>query len=226
MTRTLFLHVGTHKTGTKTLQHLFQDNAARLGAQGIDIWPQRNAFAFADLFLRPEVMSNMRLAGDCKVPDVAQFRTRVAEIHAGFAALAAPAVWLSSESFCLLRSAVEFAALSGVLYRHFDHVRPVLVLRNPRDWRASRRAQLKKVGFWDLQCTLPPACSANGPWYYDRKSLKAFWSGFDTPIVIDYDAEIRDQGSIVPSVVAALGITGALEGTDLWLNKTMEKGDP
>lgn len=59
-TGTLWLHVGTHKTGTTSIQRALQLSAARLRAAGVAVDPEANAWALANTFLRPEIRSTPR----------------------------------------------------------------------------------------------------------------------------------------------------------------------
>lgn len=148
-------------------------------------------------------------------PDLVELQS---ELDAGHWQLGGGDMIVSSEEFCLLREALEAHAILSTLGRHFTRIVPILVLRNDADWRASRRDQLEKSGMWELQKALPDAASTDGEWYYDRVALLAFWRTIGKLRVIDYDAALAAQGSILPQFASAIELPGLFNDLDLRLN--------
>ncbi|MBE9640254.1 hypothetical protein [Salipiger mangrovisoli] len=213
---TLWLHVGTHKTGTTSIQRALRLREGALREAGLRLYPQENAWGLANLFIRAGLRTTPRVAEMTQVPDLAGFRHELAAEHwqLGGADMVA-----SSEEFCLLRETIEAHALLSTLGQKFARIVPILVLRNDADWRASRRDQLSKSGMWELQKALPDAASTDGEWYYDRAALLAFWRAIGPVQVIDYDAALATQGSILPPFAAAIEQPGLFDDLDLRLNR-------
>ncbi|MFD1508062.1 hypothetical protein [Lacimonas salitolerans] len=221
----LFLHAGPHKTGTTSFQMALWE---RRGQQDLAVYVEAasrknpvNAARFANAFTRPGLMTMPRLKGQVPAPD-APLR---AAMRAALAAQA-PArgdMVISSEAFSHLRGTREAAALRAAL-APFDSVIPILVRRNPADWRAARQDQLRKTGVWETMTALPQGRSSDGPWYYDWQALCDFWAGFGAVRMVDYDAALACDGSVLPALARALDRPGLFDGLeDLWLNRRGEQ---
>ncbi|WP_430450478.1 hypothetical protein [Rhodophyticola sp.] len=182
-----------------------------------------NAARFANAFTRPGLMTMPRLKGQVPAPD-APLRAAMRDALAAQAAQA-PArgdMVISSEAFSHLRGTGEAAALRAAL-APFDSVIPILARRNLADWRAARQDQLRKTGVWEEMTALPPGKSSDGPWYYDWQALCDFWAGFGPVRVVDYDAALAGDGSVLPALARALDRPGLFDGLDdLWLNRRGE----
>tara|TARA_R110000787_G_C13431830_1_gene445641 strand:- start:65 stop:790 length:726 start_codon:yes stop_codon:yes gene_type:complete len=212
---TLWLHVGTHKTGTTSIQRALRLREAELRGAGRLLHPQENAWGLANLFIRAGLRTTPRVKQTTEPPDLAEFHR---ELDAGHWQLGGADMIVSSEEFCLLRETLEAHALLSTLGQHFARIVPILVLRNDADWRASRRDQLNKSGMLELQKSLPDAASTDGEWYYDRAALLSFWRAIGPLRVIDYDAALAAQGSILPQFAAAIEQPGLFNDLDLRLN--------
>ena len=213
---TLWLHVGTHKTGTTSIQRALRLREAALREVGLRLYPEENAWGLANLFIRAGLRTTPRVKQMTQPPDLAEFRRELAAEHWQ---LDGADMIASSEEFCLLRETMEAHALLSTLGRKFARIVPILVLRNDADWRASRRDQLSKNGMWDLQKALPDAASTDGEWYYDRPALLAFWRAIGELRVIDYDAAMAARGSILPQFAEAIEQPGLFDDIDLRLNR-------
>ena len=223
--RRLFLHAGPHKTGTTAFQMALWD---RRGQQGLSVYveaPGRknpvNAGRLANAFTRPGLVTMPRLKGQDPIPDAALRRDAVAALIAQVPATGDMVI--SSEAFSHLRGAGEAAALRAALADHFTAIVPILVRRNPDDWRAARADQLRKTGVWEEISATPPGRSCNGPWYYDWDALCAFWAGFGPVRIVEYDAAVAAEGSVLPALARALDRPALFDGiADLWLNRRGE----
>lgn len=213
---TLWLHVGTHKTGTTSIQRALQLSADRLRQADVATHPEKNAWALANTFLRPEVRSTPRLSGGHPLPYLAQLEAVPAEIAA--ARGTATDMVISSEEFCLLRTPLEAFALKTALGAGFERIVPMIALRKLEDWRASRANQLRKTGNWEAQKALPDDQSTDGAWYYDIAALLRFWQGIGTPVVLDYDRICAEEGDVLPAFARIIGQPGLFDGLDIRLN--------
>lgn len=78
--RKLFLHVGTHKTGTTSFQAYLLDNRARIRSQGVAVATEKhpklglmaNCFSLPNTVLRPALMTIARMTGTAKNPGLWQ----------------------------------------------------------------------------------------------------------------------------------------------------------
>ena len=208
--------MGTHRTGSTSIQRALRMREAALRDAGTRLYPQENAWGLANLFIRAGLRTTPRVKQMTHVPDLAEFRS---ELNAAHWQLGGADMIASSEEFCLLRETIEAHALLSTLGQHFHRIVPILVLRNDADWRASRRDQLSKTGLWDLLKALPEEASTDGEWYYDRDALLAFWRNIGPLRVIDYDAALSAQGSILPQFADAIEQPGLLDDLDLRLNR-------
>lgn len=214
---TLWLHVGTHKTGTTSIQRALSLRGPDLAAAGVALGPDENAWALANLFLRPELRTSPRLQGRTAPRDLAGSDAELARLTG--ARGARPDMVISSEEFCMLRTGLEALALRGTLGALFARIRPVLVLRGEAEWRASREDQLRKNDLWEIQRDLPEAQSVNGEWYYDREAIVDFWRAIGPITVIDYDEAVAREGTILPAFARAIERPGLFGGVDLRLNQ-------
>ena len=222
--RVLYLHVGTHKTGTTSFQHYLQRCAAEVLAEGKRVYPEKNAFRLANLFIRRSLVTSPRYKYDPSYPE----RFCAAPSHDEFEA----GIWnfaeysnqrgdlvVSSEAFCLLREPCELYALKQVMAPLFTKIVPIVVFRDVTEWRKSWQDQLQKAGVLQAMQLLPDVQSTNGDWYYDQSAILDFWSRVGTPIVINYEKAIKDEVSVVPALRRAIGICGTLNVQLPWLNR-------
>ena len=214
---TLWLHVGTHKTGTTSIQEAVAQRRAELAAAGVAIWPERNAQQLANHFIRPSLWTIPRMLGISAPVDLAVFdelAARLDEARGG-----ADDLFISSQEFCMMRDALEAQVLRGTLMQVFRRVVPIVAFRDVHDWRASRADELNRIGMWERQDSLPDTLSSDGDWYYDPLAIRRFWAQIGEVTEIDYDAATARDGSILPEFARALGHEGLFDGLDLRLNR-------
>lgn len=217
---TLWLHVGTHKTGTTSIQEAVSQRRDALEAAGVALWPESNAQELANHFIRPSLWTIPRMAGISAPVDTAVFdelAVRMDEARGN-----ASDLFISSQEFCMMRDALEAQVLKGTLRQVFDRVVPIVAFRDVDDWRASRADELTRMDMWERQDMLPDALSSDGDWYYDPASVRRFWAQIGEVVEIDYDAVLRRDGSILPAFARALGREGLFNGLDLWMNRRGE----
>lgn len=217
----LWLHVGTHKTGTTSIQRMILDHRAVLMEHGVAPWFENgnaNAFALAHEIIRPSVQTPMRLLG--KIADRASRLDALGDWASG---LGCPAALISSEAFCFLRTPEERIALANVLGRYFSEIRPILTLRQDQGWRQSWRAQICRAGLLDRIEGQPEAERVTAEWYFDRCAITGFWASVGPMTRIDYDTELAAKGSIIPAFLKAIGLTGVDCAGNYWLNITQKQ---
>ncbi|MDR5654430.1 hypothetical protein [Ruixingdingia sedimenti] len=219
MTRRLYLHVGTHKTGTTSVQAVLTHQAADLRARGVepalDARGRANLAGLAHLFIRPGLRTPRRLqdpAGAAWGPG------ELAAWRQGVRGSACATHLISTEAFCFLRTPAEAAALCTELGGVFDEIRPILVLRQEAAWRQSWLAQLQRMGLSERIAAEPEASRITAAWYFDREAIRSFWEGIGPTACIDYDAEMAAQGTILPAVLRAAGLADLQPACGWWLN--------
>ncbi len=215
----LWLHVGTHKTGTTSIQRMILDHRETFTTHGVVPWLENesaNAFALAHEIIRPWLQTPMRLLG--KIADRA---ARLEALGGWASGLGRPAALISSESFCFLRTQEERMALVTILGQHFSEIRPILALRRDQGWRQSWRAQICRAGLLDRIEAQPEGERVTAEWYFDRRAIIAFWDSVGPMTRIDYDIELAAHGSILPAFLKAVGLADADCKRNYWLNKTL-----
>ena len=221
---TLWLHVGTHKTGTTSIQAALDLRAGELAGAGIALWPDGNAEQLANHFIRPSLWTIPRMLGTSAPVDVAIFDDLALRMDKARGSL--PDLLISSQEFCMMRDALEAHVLKSTLRQVFARVVPIVAFRDVDDWRASRADELHRVGMWERQDALPDALSSDGNWYYDPAAVRRFWAQIGEVAEIDYDAALARDGSVLPAFARALGQPTLFDGLDLRLNRRGEGSDP
>jgi len=235
--RRLFLHLGTHKTGSTSIQAALSNTHPRLVASGLEpymggVTPKAqsrvgrsfNSWPLAHAVLRPEVQTTKRLRllslSPLSEADVlAQF---AAKIHVSDC----PEHVVSAEAFCFLRQPQEQRRLMAVLSDLFEVVTPIVVLRETAGWRHSYSGQLDRAGLRPQLDALPPQQRPDGEWYYDQDAIQAFWTIFGTVAVINYDDVVGADGSVLPAFYRALGREEFCPAKLIWRNKTPGQDHP
>jgi hypothetical protein len=211
MVRQVVLHVGTHKTGTTSLQQFLRDHADTLLAEaGIDYPPGLVIpTAHAELPLlavRPERLWPARI----RLPET-QLPAWLAAAEAHVLDLLASArhdvVALSHEDLSYVRFDDELARLRELLGTLPVHV--LVFLREERSFLASYRAQLAATGFEASADPTSFAYLEADSWLVDFEGLldgyrRTFGAG--NVEVFDYDAVLERDRSVIPTVAERLGI--------------------
>lgn len=208
----IFLHIGTHKTGTKSLQQWLADNRRLLLAEDISFYAgqHKNPNNHSELglaALREDRDSFARI----RFPASAglQYRQAVArQIKEYLNACLSRHVIFSNEDLSLLRYPEELAILRD-LFGGYE-VKVVVCLRKKADFLRSYREQILKVP-GRLPTSRPDSSLyvESDSWLVDYSSLhKAYSSAFgDSNVaVIDYDAALARDRTVIPSMLAALGV--------------------
>lgn len=217
--KTIYLHIGTHKTGSTSFQRSLRANAKELTRRGYFPFrlprardtplSRRNRYNLGRLtntFLRPGIASISRVASGL-YPDPAEMERDRADYLTQIKELRNRNVILSSEALTFLRISEEKAALRAFLDTIGRDVQIVVVRRDEASWRASWENQLRrKTKVWESNLALPDEQCANGAWYFDWPSIVDFWSDLGEVNVVDYDAARQKEGNIIPAIYRAMGV--------------------
>lgn len=224
--RTLYLHVGTHKTGTTSIQQGMVRDKHRYLEQGVTPYTapsprgrlSGHAVALSNAIIRPSVMSLNRL-NDPDLRGGMQAYVQQARVMRRFARAATDRMLISSEALCFCRTAGERLRLRGLARLCKARIVPILVVRNPDDWRSSWESQLRKSKkAWRQIETAPVDTTVMGDWYYDIAAIRAFWRRIGPTIEIDYDQAVERDGSVIPSFLNAIGLDSTGFDSEIFVN--------
>lgn len=209
------LHIGTHKTGTTSLQHFLRTHDETLLAGVGACYPPgfllRESHSELPLVAaRPDRLWPARI----RLPEVRR-RTWVEAAAAHVrrvVASDAPLLVLSHEDLSYLREDDELDALAALLEGR--HVQVVAYMREAPDFLRSYAEQLTAAGFELSEDTSSFAYVGADSWLVDRSSLlDAYGSRFGPSNVtaIPFEEAVGRDGSVIPSFTDLLGIErGAL----------------
>ena len=233
----LFLHIGTHKTGTSSFQLSLKKNEEDLIANGFrtvfgpvyrgkKLAPNKkgaNNNFFANLLLRPEVRSGARIRG--WVPELTRDQcVRELENQANeISKFDEETLIITSEVLCFLRTPYEQELLQKFVKDVGRETHSLVVFRNEKEWRASWENQLTK----DINVAREIArekdrdASILGDWYYDKAKIREFWAPFNLR-EIEYEA----QRNIVQTLYSEMGVSLESEKTDVFINLRQQDPTP
>lgn len=226
--RRLYLHAGTHKTGSTSIQLMLEHKAAFLRDRGIKVvydhisrkTKRTNCNCIAHAFVRGDLWTISRSLQDSETafgaPDlIDHFRQQLSDER--FHTLI-----VSSEAFCYMRKRDERKALMRELAKYDLEVTPVLYFRADESWRRSWEAQIARVpSMQRLRVQRPERFTVLDDWYFDKDALRNFWRSIspDT-IFLDYDAEVAAAGSVIPSFLRTLALPPGLNSDRYYVNRT------
>lgn len=219
MTKEIFLHAGMHKTGTTAIQSYLSKNRRNLARKGFatmnDLALARtwwsgsfarstNCFRIAHLAIDAARDTPMRLKGVVKAMTSNEKEAAIAELKRTIDKCKAPRIIVSSEAFSFLRSDEEHELLQRIFGD--CHVRPILFFRDKSKWLQSWTAELAK--HLDAACSERAAAVAcrlsDEHALLDHEAIQRFWG--HEGIYLSYDDAVRDNGSVIPAFLSALGL--------------------
>ncbi len=200
----LLIHIGTEKTGTTSIQHFLNRNAAALAARGI-WYPTDSSRGYCD------AAAHFPLAGalvdnwhDFVHPSRAQFLPLCAtDFSADARASPAATTVVSSEHFSSrVRDAARLAAFRRTLASTFDDIRIVCYLRNQADLALSSHAT--RIIFGGRAAFDPAQVSTDDP-YFNYLAMLDLWAsvfGSDALVLREYDRRTLASGDVCRDFVA------------------------
>ncbi|CAM5217460.1 hypothetical protein [Alishewanella longhuensis] len=210
----LYLHIGTHKTGSTSLQHWLNQQRPWLKQQGLHLY--RGIFTpsnHTECYLAAMRLDRDSFSRQARGPFAADFYSQVKQRLAAFATKN-PHLdkIITTEGLALLRFEDELVLLKDLLSPFGADIKVIVYLRNKQDFLASYRAQLKKKAgrqpatakaFWSALYV------EDDTWLTDYDSLISAYAnafGRENICIIDYDAQMAEHGDIIPAFVQALGL--------------------
>lgn len=223
---TIYLHAGTHKTGSKSFQSLLAENRHDLARLGYDVFhgTHRNPRNHTELHLASQRLERDSLAKH-NWPDMVlgqEYQDQVRKSVRSFLhASTLPHQVFSNEDLAFLRHSDEFARLLDLFGRPAEDFVIIIALRNPHDFLRSFRGQiLKKPGRVPSDNPASALYVEPNSWLLDYDTLVAnFRDAFAHVRIVDYDDAVARDGSIIPELLRAIDIDpAAITRTDFRLN--------
>lgn len=215
------LHIGTFKTGTSSIQRYLRDHPDLLAAHRCRFprgWMRRDCHLELHMALmRLDRTTSARMQGTDWL-DPAWREDVLDQVADDLRAHPNERTILSAEHTGLLRYTNEVRALRDIVGRD---ARVIVYLRDPQDFLASMRDQLVKNGIEPSTDPTSHAYVEADSWLADYRSRFHAWRTlFPRMVTVDYDASVKNDGTVIPSFMRELGIHDD-ELTDLdayWLN--------
>lgn len=206
----IYLHVGTHKTGTTSLQNFLRDQESYLRMQDVqfyagEYYPSNHVELHVSAMRDSRPSPVKEILGMNSSEEFREHtRTRIRKFIGG---ATCNNLIFSAEGLSYLRFEDELDALS----HFFDgyEIKVMLYLRDRADFLESYAAQIQRMGFHFSEDNGHFAYVKPDSWLADYNDLIRAYSacfGAEGLIVRDWDAEIKKYGSIIPSFIEMLGI--------------------
>jgi len=221
----VWLHVGTPKTGTTSIQAFLKSQPGFLASSGYRLItcprgkPNFKHLTLASLLPSRRPLIKMRGMPSALGLPFMKWRVR-RSIAKQISESSSGQFIVSNESLSYLRHAGEIEALRS-LFPAECRFSAILVLRDKQDFLASRRKQILKQKL--------PISKVNGSstyveadsWLVDYDSVASAFSKIAGEVkVIDYDLAMRTDNNIIPAFLATLGVRTIPEAVDSYfLNK-------
>jgi hypothetical protein len=210
----LYVHIGTHKTGSTSVQRWMSERREFLGANGYGLYRGlHNESNHTELFLatmRPDRDSFAKLSLSDVSFDEGYMAMVADRVQAFIHSAPQSELILTSEGLSLLRHPDEIERLAGVFGGDYDRIKIILFLRNPKDYLESYRLQLRKkkgrvpsADYWSALYV------EDDTWLTNYQQLiDVYGEGFgrENVHVIDYDQEMEREGNVIPSFLRAIGL--------------------
>ncbi|MGD9418321.1 MAG: hypothetical protein Q7R22_005210 [Verrucomicrobiota bacterium JB025] len=208
--KTVYLHIGTHKTGSTSIQRWLHDNKTLLSQNGHDIYqgihrPDNHVELYLST-MRPERDSFAKLKRPEISFDDAYTRSVSDKVRSFIAGSTANHLVFTSEGLSLLRHPDELERLKTLIGSDYDAIRIILVLRDKATFLDRYRKQLlQKKGrkpstdYWSCLYV------EDDTWLTDYEALIQVYAdafGRENLHIIDYDK----QPDILPALIQAIGI--------------------
>lgn len=214
----ILLHIGTHKTGSTSIQQFLHQRRDRLAAHGVAFYRGRylpsNHVELHSAAIRTERPTPFKLDRDLHVDDA--YRAGIlAEVAAFLASCQAQHAVFSAEGLSYLRYPDELDRLQRLFSGY--RVDILVYLRDVEDYRCSHLAEFARRRERGGRVTGDFADLSAGSWLLDyRTRLKPYRQTFGSEHVhvMDYDVEVARDGSVIPSFLRMLGIADGFAPAD------------
>lgn len=216
------VHIGTHKTGTTSIQRYLFERRNALRRQGVGVYEgvlqtshvellllsQRAERSNAYKFLHPGIdMAGLRRQTETALRDL-------------FAISGMETYVFSAEGLSYLRHRDELMRLKDLICEFVERIEIIVYLREPRSFLSSYRAQLDRLGIPKTEQKDAFNYVEDDSWLVDYDALvKTYLSVFPCVSVMSYDDEVAKCGNVLPSFANAIGAELTENDVSYWLNK-------
>ncbi|GAA4642127.1 hypothetical protein GCM10023115_03900 [Pontixanthobacter gangjinensis] len=209
----LYLHIGTHKTGSSSLQHYLGAQRKTLVSHGFayftGAYEPDNHVEFFAIALRADREAFSRAKYGIEQTDKA-LAAAAANFQEFRQANQKQALIVSTEGLSLLRHDDEVERLNTILGAEMLDIVPILVLRDKAAFLKSFRKQILKHA--DRELSNDPA-SINyveqDSWLADFGAIKSLWRkhfGENALRIIDYDQAMKRDEDVLPAALKAMDL--------------------
>ncbi len=209
MTRRLWLHIGSHKTGTSSLQVTLRANEALLLERGLGVarsvpWPHVHPYL---VYVNPAQV----------MPEGFKLRNPV-EFARFLASVGGDQVIASSENFAFIFQQFAVDAVAAALKPHFDEVRILAYLRRQDRHAVSHHQEGAKhdrtaeSALWGHGLRALPDPSPLHRLYLDYDQRIGMWEkafGSENLVVRVFDRKLLKEGDIVTDALDLIGVSDA-----------------
>ncbi|WP_271439664.1 hypothetical protein [Pontixanthobacter luteolus] len=209
----LYLHIGTHKTGSSSLQHYLGAQRKTLAGHGFSYftgaYEPDNHVEFFAVAMRAEREAFSRAKYGIEQTDYA-LAAAAANFQEFRQATQKQALIVSTEGLSLLRHDDEMERLKTILDAETLDIVPILVLRDKAAFLDSFRKQILKHA--DRELSDDPASInyvGQDSWLADFGAIKSLWRkhfGEDALRIIDYDQAMERDGDVLPAALKAMDL--------------------
>lgn len=222
--RRLFVHIGTHKTGTTSFQKWLQDNETVLLERfGLGVY--RGAFPNArEVGLACANVDRLLPVRHLPQWNDTAWRAHVGEVIREQLARDVPAMILSAEAMSFLRAPDEVQRVYDLTRDH--DVTILITLRNPIEFLGSWERHLTRSGYELSDNPASFAYVKHDSWLarYD-KLIDAYAAVFgrDNILTVDYESANAEFGSVIPALMRHIvdDIARLPDWSHLRLNSTL-----
>jgi hypothetical protein len=206
--RKLYLHIGTEKTGSTTLQHFAHVNRKLLLKRGI-LYPRNQIHSSLSGYASAVTMAPVASKFfDIDGPEsLVRFRASLLEtLHEQIVTSQCHTIWLTSERLsAYIRRQREIEKLAELTRSLADEVKIILYLREQADlFLSSYSSGIKSGRDADMNPPVTP-----GLYYYDYEKMISHWSGVfgDAAMIVRiFDRRSLTGGDIVKDFLGVIGI--------------------
>lgn len=244
MKKTIYLHIGKHKTGSTSIQNYLNENKEFFCESGFFVveslldeivkkrrgtFPSRGVFPsncanVAHIAIRNDLLTPRRIRGLEKKRSYIRKIVDAYYINKKIRGFECELIILSAEAFSFIRTFGERLILR-VMFRGF-FVIPIVFFRDSKSWLSSWGKQLANIknsskgyelsteGIFDF---------SENSWLVDDDAIvKVF--GRET-IVVSYENSLDKDGSVIPSFLESLGLNpkNCPSWSEYWFNKSKDK---
>ena len=208
----VYLHIGTHKTGSTSIQRWLAENIPLLRERGYDLYRgQHKRNNHIELYLAAmqyerDSLGKHSMTGISFDHDYTNMVAKQVQIF--LSGSDSQKAIFTTEGLSLLRHKDEIKRLRTILGSSCKSVTIIVALRNPIDFLDSHRKQLAKkkkrkpsTDYWSALYV------ENDTWLTDYESLVDLYKnefGQDNIRIIDYDDQVKLRGSVLIAFLEAL----------------------